>query len=110
MLTCNPPPPATERTTSTTEGRIGGGETSETRAPPSSTNTSEEQQVDKSAENAFPAPVQVPEDLRDSKDLSLNDFESSLGKPWLKYFFNYKTYMKIKGFFEAAHSCNGCNG
>ena len=71
-----------ERTASTTEGHIGGGGTSETRTPPSSNNTSEEQQVDKSAGNAFTAPVQVPEDLRDSKDLSPNDSEPSLGKPW----------------------------
>lgn len=42
-------------------------------------------QVDKSAENAFTgtATVQVKEDLGDLKDLSVNDFESSLGKPWL---------------------------
>ncbi|XP_067057102.1 uncharacterized protein [Acropora muricata] len=69
-----------ERTTSTTEGHIGEGETSQTRTPPSSNNTSEERQVDKSAENAFTgtATVQVKEDLGDLKDLSVNDFDSSL--------------------------------
>ncbi|XP_067057092.1 uncharacterized protein [Acropora muricata] len=66
-----------ERTTSTTEGHIAGGETSETRTPPSSNNKSEERQVHKSAENALTT-VQVPEDLGDLKDLSLNDFASSL--------------------------------
>ena len=88
LLTSNPPPPlylagCAERTTSTTEGHIGEGETSQTRTPPSSNNTSEERQVDKSAENAFTGTVQVKEDLGDLKDLSLNDFESSFGKPWL---------------------------
>ena len=77
LLTSKPPPP------STTEGHIGGGETSQTRTPPSSNNTSEERQTDKSADNAFTGTVQVKEDLGDLKDLSLNDFESSLGKPWL---------------------------
>ena len=89
LLTSNPPPPplylagCAERTTSTTEGHIGGGETSQTRTPPSSNNTSEQRQVDKSAENAFTGTVQAKEDLGDLKDVSLNDFESSLGKPWL---------------------------
>ena len=89
LLTSKPPPPqlylagCAERTTSTTEGHIGGGETSQTQTPPSSNNTSEERQVDISAENAFTPKVQVKEDLGDLKDLSVNDFESSLGKPWL---------------------------
>ena len=39
------------------------------------------------------APDQVQEELEGLRDLTLNDFESFLGEPWLKYYFNYQPYM-----------------
>lgn len=50
------------------------------------------------------APDQVQEELEGLRDLSLNDFESLLGEPWLKYFFNYQPYIEIKGFLAGSSS------
>ena len=74
----------TESTTSTTDGQRCGGESSKTKTPSSSSDTSEERQVNQSVAYAtLSAPVQVQEELEGVRDLSLNDFESLLGKPWL---------------------------